>query len=70
MNQQIKKLFAVKYMVNADEARGLSGSDYTPSIDVNNIMWHTSSKRSTSYSEASNHALKIVAWRNPQIIEI
>ncbi len=70
MNQQIKKLFAVKYIVNADEARGLSGSNYTPSIDANNIMWHTSSKRFTSYSEASNHALKIVASRNPQIIEI
>lgn len=70
MNQQIKKLFLVKYIVNVDEARGLSGSNYTPSTDANNIIWHTSSKRFTSYLEASNHALKIAAWRNPQIIEI
>lgn len=69
MNQQIKKLFAVKYMVNADEARGLSGSDYTPSIDANNVIWHTTSKRFISYSEASQHVLRIGIWRNPHIIE-
>jgi len=70
MNQQIKKLFAVKYIVNADEAKGLSGSDYTPYTDANNIIWHTSFKRFTSYSEASEHVLKIGIWRNPKITEI
>ena len=66
----MNKQFAVRSLVNADEARGLSGSDYQPAVDANGNIWHTSFQQFNSPFEAAKYALKVSSYRQPHIIAV
>jgi hypothetical protein len=66
----MNKPFAVRSLVNADEARGLSGSNYQPAVDANGNIWHTSFQQFNSPFEAAKYALKVPSYRQPHIIAV
>ena len=70
MKALVNKPFAVRLLVNADEARGLSGSDYQPTVDANGNIWHTSFQQFNSPFEAAKYALKVPSYRQPHIIAV
>lgn len=70
LNPSVSKPFAVKSLVNAYEARGLSGSSYSPSVDANGNYWHTSFKQFNSVIEAAKYALMIPSYRQAHVVSV
>lgn len=65
-------MFKVKYIVNKDVARGLSGyrdgADYAPEIDNNGVIWHTTSMAFETVESANEYAAKLLPTINPIVI--
>lgn len=70
MKLLVNKPFTVKFLVNADEARGLSGCGYSLVPDANGNIWHTSFYQFNSTFEAAKYALKVPSYRQPHIIAV